>query len=158
MSALKLAKQPMSQETGVMVISENKKNSHSFTTNAKQKKIVFDNYQQTGGIQKQGSVEKLRGGGRPKTNQSSRRAFGNGQVSLEQNIQENLESKNNSVTVSGNPMKGLRGVPTLSEFKRAHQNSMQQLQSIIPDSPIFRRNQVGQLDSLFGMSAYQQLV
>ena len=62
-------------------------------------------------------------GNRPKTNQSSRRVFGASQPSLDQGRPNQMEMKNYSLTMAGNPSQN----NMVNDFRHAHLNSLKQL-------------------------------
>ena len=106
--------------------------------------------------QKQGSAASLKSG-RPKTNQSSKRPFINTKPSIDQEVQlRNVPAQQKSFSLNvGNHKNGYH--PSPIKANRSSGKFLDFQNSGVPESPIFRNKGANLPDSLFGMSAYQQL-
>jgi hypothetical protein len=98
------------------------------------KQPILDDYSNTE-LMKHGSVSSLKNReGRPKTNQSAKRVFGQGQVSLDQgNPQQRMETKNYSLTMSGQPISVKSNY--MQDFKTTSLKQFSEMHEVLPESP-----------------------
>ena len=89
---------------------------------------------------KHGSVSSLKNReGRPKTNQSAKRPFGQSQPSFDQaNTHDGMEAKNYLLKMSGQPVSVKSKY--LHDYKTTSLKHFSELHEVLPESPAVKRN------------------